>query len=495
MPIEVVMPRLSDTMEEGTVAKWLKQVGDPVSKGDILAEIETDKATMEMEAYDSGVLQEILVPEGETVPLGQTIAIIGEGGARAAPAQPAQPAVAASRPAPDGHAAPPAPGLIPSPDESDQAPVAAEVEAIPESGVGQEEAEAAASARVKASPLARHLAALRGINLAGIRGTGPHGRIVKADVEAAAQAPLAGMGQLVAQPGRSQAGMATMVPGTAPRPQTEVPAAASAAAEEPRTAPPPPAAEQAPAVAAPAAEAPRPVPAPAPAADSELVDLSRMRQTVARRMVESATSAPHFYVTVEVDMREAVAWVKRLRELDAGNPEAPKLSYNDLILKAVALALQQYPDINASFRGNQVEIKHRINIGIAVAMPHGLIVPVLHDADRKTLRQIAAESRALAQRARDGRPQPQDFQGGTFTVSNLGMYDVDQFTAVINQPESAILAVGAIKKRPLVVGDELVVAETVRLTLSSDHRVIYGADAAEFLRELKRLLEQPLYML
>lgn len=419
---EVTMPRLSDTMQEGTLARWLKKPGDEVHRGDVLAEIETDKATMELEAYDSGVLERILVQEGQTVPIGQPIAVIGTGEgvakattapAAAAGAPPASPAAQPAAPAPSATAAPPAP----APPAPPPAPPAA-----PPAPAGQ----------VKASPMARAIARERGIDLRTIRGTGPGGRIIRADVEAAA--------------GR-------------------------------------------------AAPAPASSPAPAPVAagpDVEEIPLTNMRRVVARRMVESVQSAPHFFLTSVVDAEALVGLRAEINRQLAATGEDLKVTLNDLIIKACATALRAHPDVNVSFAGDKLLRYRRIHIGFAVALEGGLIVPVIRDADQKSLSQIAREARDLAERARAGKLAPNEFSGSTFTISNLGMYGVDQFNAVINPPEAAILAVGAANPEPVARDGQVVVRHVMRLTLSIDHRALDGATAARFLQQLKRVLEEPL---
>jgi pyruvate dehydrogenase E2 component (dihydrolipoamide acetyltransferase) len=432
---EITMPRLSDTMEEGTLATWLKQPGDQVHRGDVLAEIETDKATMELESFEEGVLERILVQEGETVPIGQPIAIVGSGdGAAAAPPSPAE---TASRietapeveaPAPPPAAAAPVP---PPPTPATPAPAA------PPAG-----------GPVKASPMARAIARDLGIDLATVTGSGPGGRVVKADVEALA----AGDG-----------GRAAPVAAAAPAP--------------------------APAPTAPAA----PAPAPAAADDVEEVPVTNMRRTVARRLVESMQSAPHFYLTIQVDVDALLELRGELNRRLAD--EGVKLSVNDLLVKACAVTLRAHPDINASWAGDKILRHRRIHVGIAVAVEGGLIVPVVRDTDQKSVSQISREAKALAERARAGKLRPDEFTGGTFTVSNLGMFGIDQFTAVINPPEAAILAVGTTSPEPVVRDGQLATRQRMKLTMSIDHRAVDGATGAQFLADLKSVLEEPLRIL
>jgi pyruvate dehydrogenase E2 component (dihydrolipoamide acetyltransferase) len=432
-PVEITMPRMSDTMEEGTIVAWLKKEGDRVELNEPLAEIQTDKATMELLSYGAGVLERIIVPEGQTVPIGEPIAVIAEDGAsgQAAAAAPAQqaappPAGGPAPAAPATEAQAPAPSAAPVPPRT--APVAPQPAPITE------------GERVKASPLARRLAQELGIDLARIRGTGPGGRVVRDDVLAFKEQ----------QPAAPAAPTAEAQPAAAPAP--------------------------APAAAAPA-EGPR------------VVELSRMMQVIARRMVESKTQIPHFYLTTEIDMVEAV----RLAQQIAIAWEQPnRLPYNEIVLKATALALRRVPDVNAIFRDNRIEVYDRVHLGFAVAIERGLVVPVIRDCDRKSLREIAEEARHLAEKARSGRLTPADYEGGTFTVSNLGMFDIDEFAAIINPPQSGILAVGSIRAKPVVHEGQIVARERMRVTLSGDHRVYYGATGAIFLRELKRLLEEPM---
>jgi pyruvate dehydrogenase E2 component (dihydrolipoamide acetyltransferase) len=432
---EIVMPRLSDSMEEGTILRWLKSDGDEVARGEPLAEIETDKATLTYESDAAGVLS-IVAPAGETLPIGTVIARL-EGGsngasppaaeqAEAAPPVPAEPAVAA-----------PAPQSLQSPASAPQAGALAPL--------------APTSGRVKASPIARRIARERGIDLDTITGSGPGGRIVKADVEHAE-------------------------PGAAPAPPV-------AAAPAPAPAP-------APAAAAPPAPAPA---APAPTetgtakGDVTVQELTRTQQLIARRMAESKATVPEFTLRSEIDMERCVA----LRgELKALGDEVP--SYNDMVVKACALALREFPRANGSYRDGRFELHSRVNVGVAVAAPDALVVPTVFDADRKSLREIARETRALAERVRAGTVTPPELSGGTFTVSNLGMYGVTDFTAVINPPQAAILAVGALAPRAVVRDGGLVARHTMGVTLACDHRILYGADAAQFLARLRALLEQPL---
>lgn len=431
----VVMPQMGYDMDEGTLLRWLKQEGDAIERGEPIAEIETDKVNIEIEAFDSGVVRKHLVTEGETVPVGEPIAIIGD---------PNEPIDVPSAPAAEP-AAPTAPAA-PAPDGPQPAPAPAAATPRPSDQV----VERAPGERVRASPLVRRLAAEHGIDLTTVRGTGPGGRIVKDDIM-----PLLGR------------------PQPTPAPAPEAPAAAPAA----------------PAAPAPAA-APMAATAPAGAPESELVDLPRIRQTIARRMTESF-QAPHFYITNTVDMGKALAFRE---EINAQVDGPQKVSVNDLIVKAVALALRKFPSLNASFAGDQVRLYKRIDVGIAVALDGGLITPVIPDTDNKSLGAIAAMSKDLIERARGGGLRPEEYQGGTFTVSNLGMYGVESFVAVINPPQAAILAIGTINKEPVYRDGEFVPVDIMRMTISADHRVTDGAEAARFLAEVKRYLEKPMLL-
>ncbi|MER7015884.1 pyruvate dehydrogenase complex dihydrolipoamide acetyltransferase [Saccharopolyspora sp. NPDC000359] len=416
---EIHMPRLSDTMEEGVISTWRKKAGDQISRGDVVAEIETDKALMELEAYDDGVLEKILVDEGATVPIGTPIAILGDGSGAAAEAAsapaPAAKAPAAEAPATDA----PAPAAEPA-----SAPAAAPA------------APAEPGSKPKASPLAKAVAKEKGVDLATVQGTGPGGRIIRADIEAAAAA--------------------------AP----SAPAAESAAAPS----------------------------APAPAVASEDVEeipLNKIQKVSAKRLTESKQQAPHFYLTSAIDVTELLEFRGTLNERlqSAGGP---KVSVNDLIVKAVATALRANPSVNVSFGGDKLLRHKRINLGIAVAIEGGLVVPVVKDADRKSVSEIAAESRELAGRAREGKLKLDEMSGGTFSISNLGMFGIEQFSAVINPPEAAILAVGAARDEVQVRDGEFVARKILRATLSADHRAVDGAVGAAFLQQLTSLLEDPL---
>ena len=430
MPIELKMPALSPTMEEGTLAKWLVKEGDEVKSGDILAEIETDKATMEFEAVDEGTIAQILVQEGtDGVKVGAPIAIIaGEGedasSAKAAPAAKKE-AAKAPEPTPQAKAEPtPAPKAEP------------EVKA----------AAASSDGRVKASPLARRLAGQKGIDLAALQGSGPNGRVVKADLDGA------------------KAG------GVAPAAKAEAPAAA---------------ASPAPAAA--------PAPAQIPDIPHEAVKLSSMRKVIARRLTESKQQVPHIYLTVDIRLD---ALLKLRGELNKGlESRGLKLSVNDMLIKALAVALIEVPSCNVMLAGDQLVTFSRADISVAVSIPAGLITPIIAGADTKSLSAIATEMKDLAARAKDGKLKPEEYQGGTASLSNMGMFGIKQFEAVINPPQGMIMAIGAGEKRPYVVNDELTVATVMSATGSFDHRAIDGADGAKLMAAFKRLVENPLGML
>ncbi|HEX8481931.1 MAG TPA: pyruvate dehydrogenase complex dihydrolipoamide acetyltransferase [Allosphingosinicella sp.] len=468
MPIELKMPALSPTMEEGTLAKWLVKEGDAVAAGDLLAEIETDKATMEFEAVDEGTIARILVPEGtDEVKVGTVIALIaGEGEEAGAPAS--APTAAKEPVAKDGGetgagqpaTATPTPTPTPIPEVKGYgANPAEEVPAAEAEGGGgaaqpggtAAQPRADAGDRVKASPLARRLAEQRGIDLAGLTGSGPGGRIVKADVDGAAGKPAA----------------------------AAAPAAAQAA----------PAAAQAPATAAHS-------PAPTygvPDIPHEVAKLSNMRKTIARRLAESKQNVPHIYLTVDIRLD---ALLKLRGELNATlEPRGVKLSVNDLLIKALAAALMEVPECNVQFTGSELVTFKRADISVAVSIPAGLITPIVVGADTKSLSAIATEMKDLASRAREGKLKPEEYQGGTASLSNMGMYGIKQFEAVINPPQGMIMAIGAGEKRPYVVDDALSVATVMSATGSFDHRAIDGADGARLMQAFKRLVEAPLGML
>lgn len=407
MPI-ITMPKLSDTMVEGTIARWKKKQGDNVETGDILAEVETDKATMEMEAFDDGVLKEIYVGDGGVAKVGEKIALVLAEGETA-----------------DAAAAPPAP--------KSEAPAGgppAEAKAAPAPAQAPPAGE-----RVKASPLARKIAAERGVGLEGVTGSGPGGRVVAKDVPEKGAAPAAA------------------APAAAPKVQ------------------------------------------PTAGQGDQRVALTGMRRVIAQRLLESKTQLPHFYLSIEVD---ASALMRLRKELNSANEAAglPKLTVNDFVLLAVARAASSHPFINASWAGDAIIQYGSVNISVAVAVDEGLVTPVIRDANKLSLKEISATVKDLAKRARDKKLKPEEYQGGTITVSNLGAYGIEQFFAIINPPQAAILAVGAIVKKPVVnAKNEIVVGERMTVSLSGDHRVVDGAVGAEYLGTLRKLIENPALML
>ena len=438
MITKVLMPKLSDAMETGKVIKWLKKEGDTIKGGDVIAEIETDKANVEIEAFGAGVLRKIVVGEGGQVPVGDMIGVIADpaddiGAVASAPSAPA-----AASPSPPKSAEVPGPASLPAMESYRSVPATSRVvpmTAAPAPASGRD-------GRVKASPLARKIAAQSGVDLRLLQGTGPGGRIVRRDVESAATAP---------RPAVAPAAVAAAP--TAPRPQFVIP---------PRT-------------------------------DAEYEDrtLTPMRAAIAKRMPLSKSPVPHFYVTSDVSMDRAWALRAELNGLEG----QPKVSVTDMVIKACALALLKNPGVNAQLQGDKLRIFHRAHIGIAVALEEGLITPVLRDCDVKPLAQIAVEARDLAERARAGKLRAQEFSGATFSISNLGMYDVEEFSAIINPPEGAILAVGSVLERAVVDNGQIRAGRRMKMTISCDHRAMDGAMGARFLQDVKRLLEEPLRLL
>ena len=433
---EVVMPRLSDSMEEGTVLRWLKSAGDEVAVGEELVEIETDKANMVYESDLAGTIVEILAQEGDTLPVGDPIARVGD------PSEVTGDGAGAPREEPASTEPPPA-----APPAETPAPAATTTPAT---------AAAGADGRVKASPIARRIARERGLDLQALSGSGPGGRIVKADVERALAAGFAAPAEQAP-------------PAVAPQPPAERPVAPAAppgptpgVAEKPETA----------------------------KGQVEVLELTKLQQTVARRMAESKATAPHFYLSVEVEMSRAVEARARLKAAAAEGDPVP--SFNDMVVKASAIALREHPRANGAYRDGRLELYSRVNVGVAVAAQDALVVPSVFDADRKGLRQIATEARALAERVREGTITPPELSGGTFTVSNLGMFGITSFAAVINPPQAGILAVGAIVEKPVVRDGEIAAAHLMPMTLACDHRILYGADGARFLARIRALLEEPL---
>ncbi len=420
---EITMPRLSDTMSEGTITSWRKQVGDQIVAGDVLLEVETDKAIMELEAYDEGLLERIIVGEGESAPIGALIGMIGDGSGAAQ--QEAAPAAEA-----------------PAPEAAPAAPLAAEA---PSPAITPaDESASSGHSRPLASPLARRYARERGVDLRTVRGTGPQGRIIRTDIEAATRAGVAAA-------------------------EADVPVAPVA---------------NAPAEAAGRSDVP----------DVVEVPLSAMQRVAAARLAKSKQEAPHFYLTSAVDVTDLIAFRATLNTtlVQAGGA---KVSVNDLVVKAVATALHANPEVNVSFAGDLLRRHLRVHVGVAVAVPSGLLVPIVRDADRKGVSEIAAEIREMSGRARESRLRPDEMTGGTFTVSNLGMYGMEQFAAVINPPEAAILAVGAATEEIRPRDGAPVVRTILRITLSCDHRAVDGATGALFLQTLTSLLENPLRIL
>jgi pyruvate dehydrogenase E2 component (dihydrolipoamide acetyltransferase) len=411
MASHLLMPKLSPTMEEGQIARWMKNEGDEVAFGEIMAEVDTDKATMEMTAMQSGVLLKILAPAGSTVALGSPIGVIGEAGedisaltasATPAPAAPAPVAVSEPTPAAPVAAAPPAP--VPAPSEN--------------------------GGRLLVSPVAARMATEAGLDLKSINGSGPGGRIIKRDIEAAMSAP----------PVAAVAVAAPVLTGAAPYREETV---------------------------------------------------SPMRAAIARNLVTSIGPVPHFFLTVEIEMDKLLALRKEVNAAD----ESLKLSINDFIVKITAHALMKHPAVNASFQGKTLRYYERADIGVAVAVEDGLITPIVRGANAKTVSEIAAEIREMAGRARNRRLKPEEYTGATFSISNLGMFGIEEFTAVINPPEAAILAVGGVTPKPVVRDGEIVLRNMMRVTMSCDHRVIDGATGAQFLQTLKKLLENPFLLL
>ncbi len=426
----IEMPKMGDTMEEGKILRWLKKEGDPVKKGEFVAEVETEKVNIEIEAFTSGVLRKILIPAGKSAPVGASIALVG----------------AADEPLPAGM--------------NDS--VTANVMSVQKSGAASTPTSGAASTngisqtpiartmtatqqgRIFISPIARRLAQEHNLDYRSIQGTGPNGRIIRMDIETA----LATQKQAV------------------------------------------------PAAPAPTHVEPAPVPVAAITGDTEVeIPLTSMRRAIARRLSQSMQTAPHFYMTSVIDTGKLAALRQQINEYAAKDPSPVKVSFNDLIVTAVARALLRIPQMNVSFAEDRILQKKQVHIGVAVALEQGLIVPVVHSADRRGILDIARETQRLAEAARTGKLRPEELSGGTFTVSNLGMFDVESFTAIINPPESAILAIGAITPTPAVVDGQIVVRDRMKVTLSSDHRAIDGAIAARFLQEVKRLLEEPLGLL
>jgi pyruvate dehydrogenase E2 component (dihydrolipoamide acetyltransferase) len=444
MATNILMPALSPTMTEGTLSRWLKKEGEAIKAGDVIAEIETDKATMEVEAVDEGVLGRILVQDGtEGVKVNEPIAVL-VGAGEAVPAASAPPTKAAPTPAPAKAEAPPAvptPAAQPAP-----APAAAPAPTAAPAANGH----AKDGERIFASPLARRMAAQAGIDLSGLKGSGPNGRIVRADVESAQQAP---------------------------------PAAAPAPVQAP--------------AAAPRAPAPPSAPAAAISAPHRLVPHSSMRKVIARRLTEAKSSIPHFYVSMDIEIDALIALQNQLNAKSPARdqPGAYFITINDLVIRASGAALRRVPEVNASWTDDGMVFYDDVDISVAVAIPDGLITPIIRRADQKGLLTISREMRDLATRARAGKLKPEEFQGGGFSISNMGMFGVSEFSAIINPPQAAILAVATGAKRPVVKNDALAIATVMTCTLSVDHRCVDGALGARWLRELKTIIEDPLSLM
>jgi pyruvate dehydrogenase E2 component (dihydrolipoamide acetyltransferase) len=429
---EVIMPKMGDAMEEGTLVKWLKSEGDEVSEGDPIAEIETDKVTLELEAEDSGTLAQLIADEGQDIPVGEAIAFIAGEGEEVPERAAGGGAEEAEEEGGEGEA---------------QAQTATETEAPEEEG--GEETAARADGRTdghfRASPIVRRLAQENNLDLSRIEGSGPAGRIIERDVRAA-----------------MESGTAQKTDGKA---EVEAPER-----------------EAAPQVAA----APEPTRAPG----TELVEPSRMRRVIGERMTQSKQQVPHYYATVEVEMNDLLALRKQLNE--QLEEQGIKLSINDFVMKAVALALKDFPNLNALWTSEGIELHQQVDLAMAVALEEGLITPVIRDAANKTLSAISSASKDLAKRAREGALKPEEYQGGTVTVSNMGMFGVESFAAIINPPQAAIVAVSSIMQRAMFKDDEVVPVSIMKLTLSADHRISNGAEGAQYLAEVKRLLEHPM---
>jgi len=442
MSVNIEMPKLSDTMTEGTLVKWHKQVGDAVEIGDILAEIETDKATMEMEAFDDGVITEIFIQTGEKAPIGAVLAVLnGDSG---------------HSPDPVEHAVTPAPLATPT------------FTAAPEplQTPAHTTTPQAAGDRVLASPLARKIAAELGVNLSTVSGTGPAGRVTRSDVESAASPP------------------AIPTPAPAPAASNEAAAAAALAAaiKSRATAP-----------ATPAASAPQAI-LPVAKAGDEIIELSTMRKVIASRLLTSKTTIPHFYLHLEVDAAPLLSLRQQVNE-QAEKTHGNKYSVNDFILKAVINAAQAVPAINASFAGDHIVKFNHVGLSVAVAVEDGLVTPVIKEAETKSLLAISRAVKDFAARAKDKKLKPDEFDGGTITVSNLGAWGIESFDAIVNPPQAAILSVGAAIEKPVVKNGQIVPGLRMNLGLSCDHRVVDGAVGAQFLSEVRKLIEQPALML
>jgi len=418
MANKVQMPKLSDTMEEGKILKWLKKEGDQVEQGEVIAEVESDKADMELEAFDSGTLLKIVVPEGKGAAVGKVIAIIGDEGEKVDELL--------EEDGEEEKEEAEKPEEKEDKEEEAEKPEAKEEKKAPEKKEPERKEPAPREdGAVKASPLARKMASEHSIDLKALDGSGPEGRIVKRDIEKAIEE---GVPEKAAAPGEPVA---------------------------------------------------------------ETIELTGMRKAIARRMVESKTSVPHFYLTVEIDMARIMDARKRINEMQ----EESKVSFTDIMIKIAAHALLKHPRVNSYWAGDSIKRRGEVNIGLAVALDDGLITPVLRDCDKKGIIQISRETKDFAERARNRKLQPEEYEGGSITISNLGMYDIEEFSAIINPPESSILATGAIVEKPVVRDGQITAGKTMRVTMSCDHRVVDGAVGAEFLRDFKRMLEDPVVTL
>lgn len=428
MAIIIDMPKLSDTMEEGTISKWNIKEGDTVKSGDIIAEVETDKATMDVEAFDDGVVLKILAKEGDAIPLGGKMVILGEKG------EDISDILGGSSEASESKAKAEKPSADKKESKGDFDPLFGDIKKDQEESSSAKAENESDESRLKASPLARKIAEEQGIKLSKVKGSGPNGRIVKKDVES--------------------------FDGAA---ETKESSSAS------------------PAVAMPVFES---------SVEDQEFKISQMRKTIAKRLAESKFTNPHFYETIDIDMKRAIE--ARTAMNAAGDV---KISFNDLVVKACAKALRLHPKMNSSWLGDVIRQHGGVHVAVAVAIEDGLVTPVIRNADAKGLAQISAETKALAGKARDKKLQPEDWEGSTFTISNLGMYGIDEFTAIINPPNAAILAVGAIRDVPVVENGQVVPGKRMKVTLSSDHRVVDGATCAEFLNTVRKFLENPTIML
>ncbi len=458
----VNMPRLSDTMEEGTISRWLKKPGDAIKKGDILAEIETDKANMELESYDAGTLEEIVVQEGETVPIGQVIAVIGSGSG-AAPKKQVDKSASTTGTEQKQQAQPPTQQQPAASNTGKGTPSPAPAASTAKDGAdgkvttAEESRESGENGRIVVSPLARRMAEEHHIDLKQLQGTGPHGRIVRDDIDDFLEHQ-----KTAGTDSEATASTTATTVATPQAAQQEVAAEGQAEATE-------------------------------AAGDIEVSKMTRVQAIIARRLTESKQTIPHFYVSNEVDMTDILAMRQALNaKVEEGGV---KVSVNDLVIKAVALALEKFPEVNSSIKGDQFLRHKKIHVGMAVDVPSGLVVPVIHDANIKGVRTIAREAKALIEKARANKLSAVDLDGGTFSVSNLGMMDVTDFVAVINPPQAAILAIASTRKQFVPVNDLPVVRDMMPMTMSSDHRILYGAMVARFLQEVKRLLQSPYSLL